>query len=79
MIDIAYWPYNTLRLLYSEKMIEDSCSPSIVWRFKATGSSSWGVGVVPEIRSGDDHYLYEHGRVGYNNQGGHGGAMFPKR
>ena len=66
------------RLLVSDKSISSSSSPSIRWKFKTTGNSSWCFGVVPEAALDDHDYLHVRGKVGFNSDKTSGGTL-PKK
>lgn len=65
--------------MVSAKKLNDATSPPIAWRFRTTGNSSWGMGIVPESSVGDHDYLYKRGKVGFNSESTGGGEMTRKK
>lgn len=51
------------------------CCPSIRWRLRVSGNSSWSIGVVPEANILEHDYLHARGRIGLNSSGTLGGVL----
>lgn len=76
---LATCPYGPKQVISSMLVTLDTQRMPISMEFRATGNSSWSVGVVPEEAWHESNYLHVRGLVGVNSAGTLGGTLTPMR
>ena len=76
---LATCPYGPKQVISSMLVTLDTQRMPISMEFRATGNSSWSMGVVPEEAWHESNYLHVRGMVGVNSAGTLGGVLTPLR